>query len=186
MIYRIFYVLNEGAKRLVIRIKRIYYMCRGAHIKKNVAFSKLYFTWPHKVAIDEHCVIEHGVYFKHADAYSKGKSIIIGKNVFIGTGTEFNIKHNISIGNDCLIASGCRFVDHDHGITEGTLIRVQKCPGKEIVIAEDVWVGANSIILKGVVIGKGAVIAGGAVVNKSVPPNEIWGGVPARKIGKRK
>ena len=40
-------------------------------------------------------------------------------------------------------------------------------------------------ILKGVTIGKGSVIAAGAVINKDVPPYEIWGGVPARCIGKR-
>lgn len=53
------------------------------------------------------------------------------------------------------------------------------------VIARDVWVGANSILIAGVCIGRGAIIAAGAVVTKDVPPYEIHGGVPARKIGER-
>jgi acetyltransferase-like isoleucine patch superfamily enzyme len=43
----------------------------------------------------------------------------------------------------------------------------------------------NATILPGVTVGKGAIIAAGAVVNRSVPPYEIWGGVPAKKIADR-
>ena len=53
------------------------------------------------------------------------------------------------------------------------------------VIGDDVWIGVNVVILRGVRIGDGAVIAAGAVVAKDVPENEIWGGVPARFIRKR-
>ena len=55
-----------------------------------------------------------------------------------------------------------------------------------IEIADNVWIGANAVILRGVTIGQGAVVAAGAVVTKKIPPNEIWGGLPARKIGERK
>jgi acetyltransferase-like isoleucine patch superfamily enzyme len=48
-----------------------------------------------------------------------------------------------------------------------------------------VWIGANATILDGARIGKGAVIAAGAVVDGEVPPYEIWGGVPARKLKAR-
>ncbi|WP_281421535.1 DapH/DapD/GlmU-related protein [Thermus brevis] len=51
------------------------------------------------------------------------------------------------------------------------------------VIGDGVWIGAHAIILRGVRIGDRAVIAAGAVVTKDVPPGEIWGGVPARRIG---
>jgi acetyltransferase-like isoleucine patch superfamily enzyme len=55
----------------------------------------------------------------------------------------------------------------------------------EIVLEDDVWLGANVVVLKGVRIGRGAIVAAGAVVTRSVPGFEIWGGVPARRLGER-
>ena len=54
-----------------------------------------------------------------------------------------------------------------------------------VVIEDDVWVGANVTILKGVTIGHGSVVAAGAVVTKSCPPYSIIGGVPAKLIKMR-
>ena len=54
-----------------------------------------------------------------------------------------------------------------------------------ILVGDDVWIGANATILRGVVIGRGAIIAAHAVVSKDVQPYEIVGGVPAKKIGSR-
>ncbi|MBU1112941.1 MAG: acyltransferase, partial [Candidatus Omnitrophica bacterium] len=51
---------------------------------------------------------------------------------------------------------------------------------------EDVWIGANAVILPNVVVGKGAVVGAGAVVTKDVADFDIVGGVPAIKIGSRK
>lgn len=53
---------------------------------------------------------------------------------------------------------------------------------KKIVIGDDVFIGANSIILKGVIIGDKCVIGAGSVVTKQIPSNEIWAGNPARFI----
>ena len=56
----------------------------------------------------------------------------------------------------------------------------------EVVIGDDVWIGANAVVLCGVTIGAGAVVAAGAVVNRDVAPYAIVGGVPAKPIGSRK
>ncbi len=162
------------------------YLILGMKIGKGTSLSKVYIIWPHKVSLEENCKIEENVIFKFDGPYSQGLAIKVGKNNFIGFGTEFNIKYGISIGNDCLIASGCKFIDHDHGIKKDGLMRFQECPGDHIIIGNDVWIGANAVILKGVNIGQGAIIAAGAVLNKSVPAFEIWAGVPAIKIGERK
>ena len=50
------------------------------------------------------------------------------------------------------------------------------------IIEEDVWVGVNAIILKGIIIGKGAIVAAGAVVTKNVPPNTLVAGNPAQVV----
>ncbi|MFN8416200.1 MAG: acyltransferase [Cytophagaceae bacterium] len=103
----------------------------------------------------------------------------------MGAFVEFNIKGRVTVGDNSLIGSGTKIIDHDHGIALGLLMKKQMCPTEAITIGSDVWIGDNVVILKGVTIGDGAVIAAGAVLNKSVGENEIWGGVPARKIKNR-
>ncbi len=61
-----------------------------------------------------------------------------------------------------------------------------KGSNKGIITEEDVWIGANSIVIDGVKIGKGAVIAAGAVVTKDVNPYDIVSGNPAKVIKSRK
>ena len=51
-----------------------------------------------------------------------------------------------------------------------------------VIVDDNVWVGANCVLLPGTRIGKGSIIAAGAVVGGEVPPGEIWGGIPARRI----
>ena len=59
----------------------------------------------------------------------------------------------------------------------------QKCKVKSPVIIEDnVFIGARSIILKGVTIGRNSIVGAGSVVTKSIPSNQIWGGNPAKFI----
>ena len=90
------------------------------------------------------------------------------------------------LGNDVLVASGCRFIDHDHGFLDLTKpMNRQHGDEAAIRVMDDVWIGANVVILKGCVIEKGAIVAAGAVLTKSVPAYEIWGGVPAKRIGSR-
>lgn len=56
---------------------------------------------------------------------------------------------------------------------------------QDVCIKDDVWIGCNSVILKGVTIGEGAVIAAGALVSTDVPPYAVVGGVPAKVLKKR-
>lgn len=142
-------------------------------------------TWPHKVKLGKNVLLEPNVIFKHDGPYSLGISIEIGDNIFIGTACEFNIRKSIIIGSNCLIASGCKFIDHDHGVSKTELMRTQYGKEKEIIIEEDVWLGVNVVVLKGVKIGKGAIVGAGAIVTKSIPPYEIWAGIPANKISER-
>jgi acetyltransferase-like isoleucine patch superfamily enzyme len=150
--------------------------------RNNSAGARLSITWPHAVRMGENCTIESNVIFKIDGPRSPEVRIKIGDRVFIGHSTELNIADYIEIGNDALIASGCRFIDHSHTISSfGD--RAEKSPArKSIIIGDRVWIGANTVVLQGVHIGTHAVIGAGSVVNRSVPPGQTWGGVPARPL----
>lgn len=158
----------------------------GMKIGKGTFLPNLHVNWPHQVQFGKNCTVEHDIHLKFDGIWQQGKSIKIGDNAFIGTGCEFNIRVDLEIGNNVLIASGCKFIDHNHGISKTELMRAQSGIEKPIKIGDDVWLGCNVIVLKGVEIGKGAIIAAGAVITKSIGDYEIWAGVPAKKIGDRK
>ena len=167
------------------KLRKLLFVFLGMEVGKGTFLPSMFVTWPHQIRLGKDCRLETGIHFKFDGIWKEGPCIQIGNRNFIGNGCEFNIQTGIVIGDDCLIASGCRFIDHDHSIIPGKLIREQSCSSKSIIIENNVWLGANAIILKGVSIGQGSVIAAGAVVNKPIPSNEIWAGVPAKKIGTR-
>lgn len=171
--------------KLLSFFRKLRYKALGMRVGSGTLIPKLLVTWPHQVQIGAECRIEQLVYFKYDGIWKPGPSIVVGDRVFIGTGCEFNINHGITVGDDGLIASGCRFVDHDHGFEMGVPMNRQSSTGQSIVIGKDVWIGCNVVVLKGVNIGDGAIVAAGAVVTKTIPAMEIWGGVPAKKIGLR-
>ena len=183
---KLVYRLKAYADNLLSKVIIIKLRLQGATIGANTFIgSNIATYWPHKLQIGSNCLLEEGVFFKYDGIYSVGKAITIGERCFIGRFTEFNIKLNINIGNDCLIASNTKFVDHDHGMNRADIMSVQDCDSQAISIGNDVWIGANVVLLKGVTIGDGAVVAAGSVVTKSIPEFEVWGGVPARKISQR-
>jgi acetyltransferase-like isoleucine patch superfamily enzyme len=170
---------------LASRLETAYWRLLGAKVGAASRLSKAKITWPHQLRIGSNCQIEQFVTFKFDGIYRDGPRIQVGDRVFIGTGVEFNIREGVTVGDDSLIASGCRMIDGNHGRAPGAPMGPQKGSATPIRIGRDVWLGANALILEGVEIGDGAIIGAGAVVTKSVPPNEIWAGVPAKKIGAR-
>ncbi|MGA1833746.1 acyltransferase [Rhizobium wenxiniae] len=96
------------------------------------------------------------------------------------------ISGKVRCGDGVRIASLVSIVGFNHGFDDpDTPINDQPHEIKGIVIGDDVWIGANAVVLDGVTIGNGAVIAAGAVVNKDVPPLAIMAGVPAKLIRRR-
>ncbi len=163
-------------------VRVFYWRLLGMKIGAGAKLSTLRVSWPHKISLGKRCSLEHSIYLNVVGGYSDGIAIDIGEGTFIGSGSEFNILSRITVGPSCLIASGSRFIDHNHGMDLGSPMKEQSEVHCEIKIGADVWIGANCIVLKGVTIGDGAIIAAGSVLTTSVAPYSIYGGVPARLI----
>lgn len=105
----------------------------------------------------------------------------IGDKSYINHDSEIRCREYISLGKNVNIAYNALIQDSDYHTMsdEQDNEKPQTLP---IVIEDDVWIGANAIILKGVTLGKGCVVAAGAVVTKSVQAHCLVGGNPARII----
>lgn len=115
---------------------------------------------------------------------------LVRGDVEFGTNCSVNayacISGKVRCGDGVRIASLVSIVGFNHGFDDpNTPINSQPHEIKGIIIGDDVWIGANAVILDGVTIGNGAVIAAGAVVNKDVPPLAIMAGVPAKLVRRR-
>ena len=110
--------------------------------------------------------------------------IIIGDNTGISHAT-FVSRLGIELGNNVLVGGGVQIFDNDfHPVDYRERQKNENIKKSPVIVEDNVFIGANSIILKGVRIGEGAVIGAGSVVTKSVPANEVWAGNPARYVKK--
>ena len=109
--------------------------------------------------------------------------LIVGDNTYIG---EFNNVRasggKVVIGSNVSISEHITIVASNHGIRKDKLHQLQLWDTTKtgVTIEDDVWIGANSVILPGVVIGKGAVVGAGSIVTKSIPPYALVCGNPAK------
>ncbi len=115
------------------------------------------------------------------EKYARCIGVKIGKNNFIATKNFGTEPYLIKIGNNCQITYNVFF--HTHGGAHVARCKYPKFDvfGK-IEIKDWAYIGASSYIMPGVTIGEGSLIAACSVVTRSVPPKEVWGGIPARRI----
>lgn len=113
--------------------------------------------------------------------------ITIGTNCFIG---EFNVvrgQGGVHIGDGVYTGPMVQFVAVNHVYSDFERpIREQGITAKGIVVEDDVWIGANAVVVDGVTIGRGSVIGAGAVVTSDIPPYSIAVGTPARPVRDRR
>lgn len=106
------------------------------------------------------------------------------------TSTTLSSATAINIGKRVLVGSGCLITDSDHHLVRPSGDRPRRhaglpepSPEDSVHVEDDVFIGARSIVLKGVRIGQGAVIGAGSVVTKDVPPFAIAAGNPCEVVG---
>lgn len=112
---------------------------------------------------------------------NKNQEIFVGETCTVNRGTV--IIGNVLIGNNCLIAPNCILAGSNHIFADDSIpINKQGVKSKGIVIGENVWIGASSVILDGITIGAGSVIGAGSIVTKDIPKSVIAVGNPCRVI----
>lgn len=126
--------------------------------------------------------------FDNNDNSFLGSKLIIGNNTYIGELNNIRACGGIiSIGNNCLISQQVSLIASNHKYDIKMLIKDQKWSTENnfISIGNDVWIGANVVILPGVKLGDGVIIGAGSVVTKSFESNLVIAGNPARIIKSR-
>ena len=116
----------------------------------------------------------------------KGVGIKIGNNSAVGAQSYLGGQGGIEIGDDVIMGPGVKIFSENHNYSNDSLeIRRQGETRRGVKIKNNCWIGSGTIILDGVEIGEGCVIAAGSVVTKSIPPNLIALGIPAKIIKSR-
>lgn len=139
-----------------------------------------------RIAIGPRSVIDSFVKIKPAGGMG---DLHIGEDCVINSGCVLYTGNGIFIGDRVAIAANCTFAPTNHEFRDPDRpIREQGFrPSKGgIRIGDDVWIGANCVLLDGTVLGNGCVIGAGSVVRGVIEPLTIHAGNPLRKLGKRK
>ncbi|MCB2078723.1 MAG: acyltransferase [Novosphingobium sp.] len=101
---------------------------------------------------------------------------IIGPGCVLGAASPIHLGLHARLSKDVLLETA--------GLDFSVNALPYKHVSKPIRIGDGVWIGARAIILGGVEIGERSVVAAGSVVTRSVPPNTIVAGVPAKQVGR--
>lgn len=139
-----------------------------------------------RIVIGAECSIDSFVKIKPAGGVG---DVVLGNRCYINSGCVLYSGNGISIGNDVLIAANCTLAPVNHSFHDRNfLIREQGFgPSRGgIVIEDDVWIGANCVILDGAVLRKGCVVGAGSLVRGELPPYSICRGTPAVAVDERR
>lgn len=115
-------------------------------------------------------IIKHGKMTKYNYIVQYPKKLKLGKDFDIGEFTYINSKYGVEIGDNVQVGSHCSIYSH-------STIDSKNGP---VILKKNCKVGSHSTIMPNVIVGENSVIAAHSFVNKNIPKNQIWAGVPAR------
>ena len=165
----------ETRPRWFMRLLAPLYQHRGKHsvIHRSARMD----TPPYRLfSLGDYSVIESFACINNAVG-----DVIIGDHTRIGL--HNTIIGPVDIGNHVNLAQGITVTALNHNFSDtNKRIDEQGVSTNPVTIEDDVWIGANAVILPGVTIGEHSVVAAGAVVTKDVPPHSLVAGVPAKVI----
>lgn len=127
-----------------------------------------------RIAIKKNSKLHFGKNFRSRYNVSfriyNGGNVKIGDNCFFNDGCSINCQEKIEIGKNVICGQNVMFFDHDHDYKNN----INNFITSKIKIGNNVWIGANCIILKGVTIGDNVVIAAGTIVKRNINSNTLY------------
>jgi virginiamycin A acetyltransferase len=138
------------------------------------------------IRVGAHSVIDSFVKVKPAGGSG---DLLIGEHVNINSGCVLYTGHGIRIGNGVAVAANCTFAPVNHAYADRSRpIREQGfLPSKGgIVVEDDVWIGANCVLLDGAFLRQGCVVAAGSIVRGELQAYSVYAGQPLRVVGVRR
>lgn len=173
------YVIWISIPYIISRIKWGLFL--GKFGKGSIIYKGTIILNPRNVSIGDDFKVYHRVFM----CTGVNGRIEVGNRGHIGVDTYFNASEGmIKIGNNVIIAPKAQIYSYSNKYIPNKPV-IDSHVVADVIIEDDVWIGAGAIILPGVKISKGAIVAAGAVVTGDVGVNEIVGGVPAKVIKKR-
>ena len=133
---------------------------------------------PHtEVTVEHGAALSIGGGFKMRDGAKlrvrRGAVCRLGKNVSLNSNNFLVCRDSISIGNDVMLSPNVQIYDHDHDYAADGGIGAGKYKTAPVTIGSNVWIGPNTVILRGTTIGDNCVIAAGSVVRGEIPANSV-------------
>ena len=174
--------LRDG---LASRLRNLWFRLLGVRLTGYVWMRRVSIprNWS-DITLEQGAMLDDGVVLL-CSGVPKHDKLVIRHGTYVNRGTNFTAHESVTVGRHCLIGPNCYISDANHGTLPGIAPKDQPMQVKPVVIEDEVWLGANVVVLPGVRIGRGAIIGAGAVVTKDVPANAIAVGVPAKVIKQR-
>lgn len=131
-----------------------------------------------EITMDRGAKLQIGKAFKMRDGAKirvrKNAMCIIGDNVSINSNNMIACHEKIVLGDNIQLSPNVQIYDHDHDFRVDGGIGKMKYKTAPVIIGDNVWVGCNSVILKGTTIGNNCVVAAGSIVSGIVPDNSVF------------
>jgi len=153
------------------------------HLLKLVNYHNYSHVTPkRKISLGSNSGISPDVNFSNENNITLGDRVSIGSRCFLWAGPA---NGRIILGDDVLFGPEVLVTAANYRFNDGAPVTEQPMDEADVLIGNDVWIGARAIILPGVTISGGAIVAAGAVVSRDVAPFAIVAGNPASQIGQR-
>ena len=174
-------------------LKMALWGCRLHGMVKCVGLPRIERTAKGSIEIGKGCCLRSAICSNPVGVFHPVQLATIGAGkIVIGDGCGLSgsvlvAENSITLGKRVLVGAGCTVIDSDcHPLDAEARARGERGKTSPIVLEDDVWLGMNVLVLKGVRIGAGAVVGAGSVVTGDLPAGVVAAGNPARVIGSRK